>query len=907
MARGTRGGLSKAAFFFLNAHGLDSCLLDPSAASFDKYSVSFFSETWLTESKSSSRISGKDFFHVPARKPPGRGRPSGGLHLYSTPSLKATLLSSTDHHIAVQLPSLSFIGFYFQPGMDFDDIILDISLALSKCSPYLPVLLGGDLNLKPWEPSFRFLKSFLSTSYDMSILSDLSKATYKARINSSRLDYSFASRSLSSSSESVLEAVCSDHFPLRVTAKLPRSRRSSSPASVSNTFRSALDIDRCSSLLQDPAFLSLADEDLPQVLDLIFSSCSRSSSAEQRRTSRRPWFGELAHDLRRRCLALLVLSRQDPAFNQDFLLARAAYQRHLRAAKKIYANQQTANLIAQARREGIRCLFPAAKSKSTGAPAIPLHELAAYSSRLLSAPTPPPPPVPIPSCSPEIHSLLLPFSVQETSSVLLQLRSKAKSSSSSASPHSLKLLTADIAPVLTRVFNLCLSSSSFPVSWSESVLFFLHKKGCRSNPTNYRTICVENPFLKAFMSLLSARFYRFAESNSLLPDSQFGFRRDRSCLSAASILHDLVFSRFHCKKATYACFIDFLKAFDSVNRSLLYQKLQLLGFPFKVCLLLSNIYSSLQIRVKSDIYLSSPFTTSLGTPQGDPLSPLLFSLFISDLPDSLPSFDFPIPTLLFADDTVLLADSAENLQLSIDALSRYCVENCLSINVSKTKCLVFHRGRLPACSFSVGGSPLEIVNSFTYLGFTFTVQLSFTSHLSSMITKANSRIGLLFQKLPLSHLPLALVLDTFNCFILSIFRYGLHLWLSKVSKASLSSLDSLFTKFLKRYLGLPYFTNNAVIHHLTNTIPLSHTLIKLAHSSPLKANFPRSFSGTRFSFMTSLPDPPSDYSPISLIPSTFWLSPVISPDHLPTDPKIRRSFLSSVLGTLVTIPPWSAK
>ena len=139
-------------------------------------------------------------------------------------------------------------------------------------------------------------------------------------------------------------------------------------------------------------------------------------------------------------------------------------------------------------------------------------------------------------------------------------------------------------------------------------------------------------------------------------------------------------------------------------------------------------------------------------------------MFLADLPDSLahqaPSLNqVPVPYIQYADDLVLLAESAEELQIAIDSMALYCSENSLKINTEKTKCLVFHKGRLPRCSFSLEGFDLEIVPEFKYLGFIFTPQLSFTKHLRHTIDKALSRCGFLFEKLHVNKLPLSVVFE----------------------------------------------------------------------------------------------------------------------------------------------------
>ena len=215
---------------------------------------------------------------------------------------------------------------------------------------------------------------------------------------------------------------------------------------------------------------------------------------------------------------------------------------------------------------------------------------------------------------------------------------------------------------------------------------------------------------------------------------------------AAALLHEIAHSRLQNGKRTYACFIDFSKAFDKVNRSLLFEKLQWMLIPHKLCAVLYHIFNSTKIYIQSGLYLADPFCSNMGTPQGDTTAAILFSLFLSDLEQWIPDIgpllnNVRIGSIMYADDIVLLAESAADLQRMIDAVYEYCIHNKLHVNISKTKCLIFHRGRCPKSSFFYNGQNLEIVNHFKYLGFTFTVQLSFTRHLENQILIARSRIG----------------------------------------------------------------------------------------------------------------------------------------------------------------------
>lgn len=833
-------------------------------------------------------IHNKDFFYVPAIKPPRRGRPSGGLHLYTHPRLNAKLLSSDFNHIAVRLPHLTLIGVYFKPASDLDDIIMCLATALNHASSSHPILIGGDFNLRPDSVPFAEVTSFLS-HYGLSIASDITKPTYTYSQGSSCLDYIFASRSLKFSQVSLLDVSCSDHHPLQIKTFLPRHMLKTECVSSPP---SRLDLDSVVNRLShlDP---TSSPDILTSQINSIFSSSSRPSPI--RKTPKKPWFSSHSYSLRCETKRLLRLSRNNPAYNLQYTLTRKAYHSHLRSSHRAFLASQQEAIVASSLNEGLPGLFKHTRVKSSGS-SIPLPDLLRYSKDLFSSASPSDNEfIPIPSCEDPRHVLLFPFSLDNILGCLKNLRSKAPSAFGPHSPFSLKLIAPSIAPLLLTIFNHALSTATFPSTWLETVMFFLHKKGDRSLPSNYRTIAIQNPFLKVFMSLLTSRMSHFSEHNNLLPDLQFGFRPSRNCLSAASLLFHTAFSRLSEKKRTYVAFIDFTKAFDTVNRSILFTKLQILGFPQQICSLLSFILKHLDFRIRQNSLLSPPFRSEIGTPQGDPLSPLLFSLYISDLPAALPpsnvvvpGTNFPLPTLLYADDSALLSDSPDNLQSSLDHLFSYCSQNCLSINISKSKILIFHKGRLPPCSFSINHLPLERVNEFQYLGIIFSSHLSFSKHISYCISKANSRIGFLLHSLPLKKLPLSLVLKCFFCFIFPIFTYGCHLWLSSFSNSVASSLNAVFTKFLKRYLCLPLYTSNSLTHFFSQTQPLLHSISHFAANHPLKTSFPSSLSGLQLPFLTALHQP-SDFSIYSLIPSTFWLSPVIH--TLPLCPSTRRSLL----------------
>ena len=508
----------------------------------------------------------------------------------------------------------------------------------------------------------------------------------------------------------------------------------------------------------------------------------------------------------------------------------------------------------------------------------------------------------VPSCTDIYNSLIIPINSEEVQGVLGRLKSRAPALNG-LSPHDLKQMKELISEPLRQIFNFSLQIGKFPPNWLDSCLFFIYKKGCKLDCANYRSISIENPFLKTFMSLICKRLYSYSEANGLLPRYQFGFRKKHSTSSAATILFELAKNRLRGGKRLYSCFFDFKKAFDLVDRTLLFLKLQTLGIPFSICNLLFDVLQNLKLYIRNDTEVSNAFYSSNGVPQGDAVSPLLFSLFISDLPDSLahvaPTLHgVPIPCLLFADDLVVLADSKEELQIAIDSVVTFCEEFNLTINTLKTQYMVFYNGSLPRSDVSVfiRDTTLSNTNKFTYLGFTFTTRLSFSTHANNLCNKAEARIGLLFHRLPLHNLPIKSVISVFDLYVLPIFRYGLFLWYPLCSTQSQNRINSVFTKYLKRYLRIPKHSDNALTHLLTNTQPLSYTLKNMLESSYSSLTLPDVFSGFRPLIAEYIPGDTLIYNASEQIPSHYRNTSL--PTFLSTNPTRRHKVLSYTFDTV---------
>jgi hypothetical protein len=209
------------------------------------------------------------------------------------------------------------------------------------------------------------------------------------------------------------------------------------------------------------------------------------------------------------------------------------------------------------------------------------------------------------------------------------------------------------------------------------------------------------------------------------------------------------------KGKVFACFVDFRKAYDSVDHSLLWNKLINKGISSKILTLLKLMYKDISCRIKSKGHLSEEFFYSVGVRQGCVLSPLLFILFINDIVDFINKENIGIAVgdaiifiLLYADDIILLADNESYLQQMVSDLQLFCNQSKMVVNTPKTKWMIFERRCHPMTAelqIFLSSQMLERVDSFKYLGIFFSTHLNFSEHLNFTLLKAEKAAHLFWR------------------------------------------------------------------------------------------------------------------------------------------------------------------
>ena len=192
------------------------------------------------------------------------------------------------------------------------------------------------------------------------------------------------------------------------------------------------------------------------------------------------------------------------------------------------------------------------------------------------------------------------------------------------------LKSGRLCNVLLSMFNECYMEGVIPSIWKQGIINPIPKASTtdRRDPLNYRGITVTPACYKLFCRILNARLDKWEAENRILSDNQNGFRKGRNTIDHISSLTTLIETRKVKKKSTYAAFIDFRKAYDSVNRNILSEKLKNKGIHGKMYNALKVIYDNVGCTVRINGKLTDWFNVGCGLKQGCSLSSILFNLYI---------------------------------------------------------------------------------------------------------------------------------------------------------------------------------------------------------------------------------------------------------------------------------------
>ena len=317
------------------------------------------------------------------------------------------------------------------------------------------------------------------------------------------------------------------------------------------------------------------------------------------------------------------------------------------------------------------------------------------------------------------------ISDSEIKSAILSLKNKKSCGLDMVKNEMLKLSMTTCISTINKIFNKILSEGTFPKSWNKGYIVPLHKTGNGRDPNNYRGLTINSCLSKVFTTVLNSRLQKYLQDNDIINKYQIGFLK-RSQTSDHMLILKTIADKFKtANEKIYFGFVDFKKAYDTVWRDGLLYKLLANGMNGNFFNVIESMYQTSESYVKVDTVMTESFHNNIGVKQGEVLSPLLFNLYINDLPTSVsdpesPSLNgSPIDCLLCADDLVLMSTSKSGLQRKFDKLGQYCNKWRLCVNTDKTMVMEVSRsGKLPKQSECIifNNCPLVYTKTYKYLG-----------------------------------------------------------------------------------------------------------------------------------------------------------------------------------------------
>jgi hypothetical protein len=410
---------------------------------------------------------------------------------------------------------------------------------------------------------------------------------------------------------------------------------------------------------------------------------------------------------------------------------------------------------------------------------------------------------------------LTPVTINEIKLALNKLKTTASAGQDKLKPNIIKLISDEISLPLTHKINLIFEHNKVPDEFKFANITPIYKAGNSMEVQNYRPISVLPAFSKLMERLLHDRIYVFLQQNEIISDYQYGFRKNFNSEMALAVTTDNIISSLDSQKHVMGLFLDLKKAFDTVDFNILMKKLVHYGIRGNALDLLKNYLSNRKQSVKIENSVSSELPVTCGVPQGSILGPLLFLIYINDLPNALTSCN----PIMYADDTNLFLsgkniDEMKNkFNTDLVALTKYLKCNRLSLNVSKTHSMLFTLNnslRDSSLSLSIDGSIIDTVKCINFLGVKIDNKLNFSEHITHTCNKVSKSIGIIRKISKTVNRPTLLML--YNSLILPYLTYCNMIW-GKSANIHINRLFILQKKALRLINKAPPLTHTAPLFH----------------------------------------------------------------------------------------------
>ena len=381
----------------------------------------------------------------------------------------------------------------------------------------------------------------------------------------------------------------------------------------------------------------------------------------------------------------------------------------------------------------------------------------------------------------------------------------------------IKACKQSLAEPVAMVLNYIIENRDFPELWAGGIRSAVFKSGKHNIVDNFRGITILPIMEKIFEAIVYKRLTFVNEAFDEIDKYNNGFFGGNRTSDNLFILNGLVERQLSLGKELYVCYIDFSKAFDKINRSILFYKLIRNGWKGKVIDTFGSLYTKTHFKVKRNGRLSPPILSNIGVNQGGITSGLMFRKYMSDLSEYLSKqfgvvvSDDIVMHVLWGDDLILFSDAVHGLQRQLHGLEKFCSRNKIIVNETKTKAMSF--GATGQIKVYYNEKMIMQVDEYKYLGTIIRStkrrnQDLFFRNFSFVGDKARKAIFGLQEKLKcIKALPTEIRFDIFDTMIRPIITYTSDVW--GLNKSGLNDLDKLFLLFL--LLCVKATTSNVVV------------------------------------------------------------------------------------------------
>lgn len=422
--------------------------------------------------------------------------------------------------------------------------------------------------------------------------------------------------------------------------------------------------------------------------------------------------------------------------------------------------------------------------------------------------------------------VLWPSNENEVMTLIKSLDSKKSCGPDNFPASVLKRNVGIFSQILCQYFNLMLLTGEYPDYLKIAKVIPVFKAGDPEDCNNYRPISTLSVFNKIFEKLLVNRLVKFLTKHEILYKFQYGFRQGSSTQTAILELVDDIIKEVDSKKSVGALFLDLKKAFDTLDHRILLKKLEMYGIRGVAHDIIKSYLSNRKQYVAINGERSSYQSIGVGVPQGSNIGPLLFLLYINDL-GKLQLNGTP---RLFADDTALFYPNKNvniiinSIEADLGVLKNFFDANLLSLNISKTKYMIFHSIRKVITDHvhpRLGHQVVEEVNCFKYLGIKLDPTLSWIHQINHVEKKLAPLCGMLWRVS--TFVPRHVLLKFYFAYIHSQLNYLVSVW-GYASSSSLNKIRTLQNRCLKTIFKKPllYSTLQLYSDSSHNILPLNY-------------------------------------------------------------------------------------